>query len=164
MGIKRVDGLDAGLDRRVDRLALDDAGRHAFDGPRRLGVDRALVIDRFAQRVNHAADELHADRHLDDAAGRLDRVAFLDLGVIAQNHRADCLFLEVQRHAHDATREFEQLGRQGAFQAVDLGDAVADLHDRADRARLDAGVELVDRRLDDGRDVVGTDGHCGISC
>ncbi len=34
-------------------------------------------------------------------------------------------------------------------QAVDLGDAVADLDDGPDGACLHAGVELVDRRLDE---------------
>ena len=37
----------------------------------------------------------------------------------------------------DPVRELEHLGRQGAVEAVDLGDAVADLDDRADAARLD---------------------------
>ena len=55
--------------------------------------------------------------------------------------------------------ELEQLGREGAVEPVDLGDAVADLDDRPDAARLDAGVERVDRGLDDAGDLVGTDGH-----
>ena len=46
---------------------------------------------------------------------------------------------------------------------VDLGDAVADLDDRADVARLGIGVERVDRGLDDVDDLVGADGH-GFSC
>ena len=105
-----------------------------------------------------------ADRHLDDAAGRLDRVAFLDRGRVAEDDRADRLLLEVEGHAHQPAGELEQLGRERAVQAVDLGDAVADLDDGADAARLDAGVERVDRGLDDAGDLVGTDGHrCQIS-
>ena len=38
-------------------------------------------------------------------------------------------------------RELEQLGREGALQPVDLGDAVADLDHRADVAGLGIGVE-----------------------
>ena len=44
--------------------------------------------------------------------------------------------------------------RQRVGQAVDLGDAVADLDDGADAARLGGLVELVDRRLDDADDFV----------
>ncbi len=106
-----------------------------------------------------AADERLADRHLDHAAGGLDLVAFLDLLVVAQDDRADRLLLEVEGHAHHAAGELEQLRCQRARQTVDLGDAVADLDHGADRACLDAGIELVDGRLQDGRDVFGSDGH-----
>ena len=34
--------------------------------------DRALAIDRLAERIDHAADELGADGHLDDAPGAAD--------------------------------------------------------------------------------------------
>ena len=57
---------------------------------------------------------------------------------VAEDDRADRLLLEVEGHAHDPARELEQLGRQGVGEAVDLGDAVADLDDRPDAARLDA--------------------------
>ena len=41
----------------------------------------------------------------------------------------------------DAVRELEQLGRERAVEAVDLGDAVADLDHGADAARLGGRVE-----------------------
>ena len=127
-----------------------------------VGLDRALVVERLAERVDDAAEERLADRDLDDAAGRLDRVALLDRGGVAEDDRADGLLLEVEGHAHDAARELEQLGREGALEPVDLGDAVADLDDRADVARLGLGVERVDRGLDDVDDLVGADGHRGL--
>ena len=112
--------------------------------------------------VDDATEQRLADRDLDDAAGRLDRVAFLDRGGVAEDDRADRLLLEVEGHAHDPARELEHLGRQGAVEPVDLGDAVTDLDDRADAARLDARVERIDGGLDDAGDLVGTDGHgCG---
>ena len=83
--------------------------------------------------------------------------------VVAEDDRADRLLLEVEGHAHHPAGELEQLGRQGAVEAVDLGDAVADLDDRADAAGLDARVELVDRGLDDAGDLVGPNGHVWIS-
>ena len=79
-----------------------------------------------------------ADGHLDDRAGRLDGVAFLDARVVAEDDRADRLLLEVEREALDPVGELEQLGRERVLQPVDAGDAVADLDDRADRAGLDA--------------------------
>ena len=151
---QRVDRLDAGLDRRVDRLADDDAGRDALDRAGLRRVDGALVVERPPERVDDAAEQRLADRHLDDAAGRLDRVAFLDRVVVAEDDRADRLLLEVEGHAHDAARELEQLRGERALEAVDLGDAVADLDDRADAPRLGGRVEPVDRGLDDAGDLV----------
>ena len=62
----RVDGLDAGLQRLVHRLAAGDAGRldlHAAG----VGVgDRALAVDRFAERVDDAAEQRVADRHREE--------------------------------------------------------------------------------------------------
>ena len=154
-----IDGLDAGLDRRIDRLADDDAGRDALDRPGGRRRDRTLVVERAAEGVHDPAEQPLPDGHLDDAAGRLDRVAFLDRGGVAEDDRADRLLLEVQGHAHHPARELEHLGRQGAVQPVDLRDAVADLDDRSDAARLDAGVERIDGGLDDAGDLVGSDGH-----
>ena len=158
-GDHRVDGLDAGLNRRVDRLAHDDAGGDALDraGLRRL--DLALAVERLAERVHHPADQRVADRHLHDAAGGLDLVALLERGVVAQDQDADGLLLEVEGHAHDPVRELEQLLGERAGEAVDLGDAVAHLDDGADAADVDALVESLDLAADDRRDLVGSNRH-----
>ena len=58
-----VDRLDAGLQRLVDRLPLGDARGDRFQRPGLVGQDRALVVDRLAQGVDHAADHRLADRH-----------------------------------------------------------------------------------------------------
>ncbi len=107
---QRVDRLDAGLDRRVDALADDDAGGDPLDRTRLRRVDRALVVERAAQRVDDAAQQLRPDRDLDDAARRLDDVAFLDRRGVAEDDRADGLLLEVEGHARDAAGELQELG------------------------------------------------------
>ena len=119
-------------------LRMMTPGAMRSTGRRLLGVDRALVVERAAERVDDAADQRRSDRDLDDPAGGLDRVAFLDRRVVAEDHRADRLLLEVEGHAHDPAGELEQLGRQRALEAVDLGDAVADLDHRAHGAGLGA--------------------------
>ena len=74
-----IDGLDAGLDRSVHSLASDDAGGDALHGASGGRGDRALVIQRPAERIHNAAEQGYADGNLNDSTGRLDRVAFLDL-------------------------------------------------------------------------------------
>src|SRR5687768_18025671 len=51
----------------------------------------------------------------------LDRVAFLDGIRVAEEHRTDCLLLEVQGHAANAVGELQQLARESALEAVHLG-------------------------------------------
>ena len=122
-----VDGLQAGLHRLVHRLARNDAGRldvHAAAfGDALIG---ALAVDRIAQRVDDAAEQALADRHVDDGAGALDGVAFLDGAVVAEDHDADIVAFEVQRHALDAAGELDHLAGLDVVEAVDAGDAVAD--------------------------------------
>ena len=68
-----------------------------------------------AERVDDAADQLGADRHFENAAGALDGVAFGDVLVLAQNHRADRVALEVQREAERVaagTRAFRPASRR----------------------------------------------------
>ena len=99
---QRIDRLEAGLHRLVHRFARNDAGRLDVDAGALFGLDRALAVDRLAERIDHAAEQALADRHLDDGAGALDRLAFLDLAVGAEDHDADIVVFEVERHAFDA--------------------------------------------------------------
>ena len=107
-------------------LRGNDAGRLDVDAGALCGVDRALAVDRVAERVDDAAEKLLADRHVDDRAGALDRLAFLDLAVRAENDDADVVGLEVQRHAARAVLELDHLAGLDLVEAVGAGDAVAD--------------------------------------
>jgi hypothetical protein len=58
--------------------------------------------------------------------------------------------------------ELEQLAGHGVGEAVDLGDAVADLDDSTDVEHVELGGVLLDLLLDDGGDLFGPDLH-GVS-
>ena len=137
----------------LDRLAGDHARGDLFDHVGHLGVDRALAVDRLAQRVDHAADQLGADRHFQDAARALDGVAFGDVLVLAQDHRADRVALEVQGQAEGGRavrggREFQHFALHHVRQAVDAADAVGHGHHGALVADVGAGGEAFDAALD----------------
>src|SRR5262249_37415002 len=81
-----IDGLQAGRHRLMHRPARNNAWRlhvHALALGR---LDRALAVDRIAERIDDAAEQALADRRVDDGAGTLDRLAFLDLAVVAEDH------------------------------------------------------------------------------
>ena len=130
-----VDGLDAGLQRLVDRLALHDAGGLDLEAAGLVGGDRALAVDRLAQGVDHPAEQRVAHPHREDAPGRLDQLLLLEAGVVTQDDRPDGVLVEVEGEALGAVLELEDLVDGGAGQTGDPGDAVTDLDDRARPAR-----------------------------
>ncbi len=122
----RVDRLEAGRHRLVHRPARNDAWRLDVDAGAFGGVDRTLAVDRIAERVDDAAEQFLADRHIDNRAGALDGLTFLDVAVVAENDDADIVALEIERHAAHAVLELDHLAGLDVVEAIDAGDAVAD--------------------------------------
>ena len=135
-----VDGLDAGLERLLDRLPDDDARRHHLDLAGRGRLDRAPPVDRPAEGVDHAAEHRGAGRHLQQAAGAADLVAFLELEVVAHDRGADVVLFQVEHQARHRLAglgrgELEHLARHGGLQPVDPGDPVPHLEHGPDLGR-----------------------------
>src|ERR1700738_3362593 len=156
---QRVDRLEAGRHRLVDRLARDDAGRLDVDALALGRLDRALAVDRIAERVDHAAEQALAHGGIDDGAGALDGLAFLDLAVGAEDHDADVVGLEVQRHAAGPVLELDHLAGLDVVEAVDAGNAVADGQHLSDFANLGLLAEILDLVLEDRGNFRGADVH-----
>jgi hypothetical protein len=160
-----VDGLDAGLQRLLHRLAVHNAGRDALDGVVRGGLDRPAVVDRLAERVHHAPDHRLAHRHRHDAARPPDFVAFLDFRVVAQQHRAHLVFFQVQRDPRHAVRKLDQLARHDLLQAVNARDAVADRDHRTDFGYFDRFLVILNLFAEDPLDFVRSNlSHIYLCC
>ena len=155
----RVDGLEAGLERFLHALTVDDAWRQSLDGRELLGVDRALAVDRLAERVDHTAEHLFTDGHRDDATRALDRVAFLDVREVAEEHRADAFLFEVQCDTEHAVRELDHLAGHGVLDPVDARDAVTDRNNATDFSHVDVDGIAADLVADDLGNLFGFDVH-----
>ena len=118
---------DARLQRLIHRLAAHDTGRDFLHRIIRLRPQITLVINRSAQRVNHAAEQRFAHRHRQQLAGRAHLLALGDARVITKDHRAHLGLFEVQRQAGHAVAEIQHLVHHRAGQAFDLGHTVTDL-------------------------------------
>src|SRR6478735_8274743 len=141
---QRIDRLEAGRHRLVDRFARNDAGRLDVDALAFGGLDRTLAVDRIAERVDDAAEQALADGGVDDGAGALDGLAFLDLAVGAEDHDADVVGLQVQRHAAGAVLELDHLAGLDVVQSVDAGNAVADGQHLSDFGNFSLLAEILD--------------------
>ena len=152
-----VDGLDAGLQRLVDALALHHRRGLKFERAGAGGGDLAATVDRFTERVDHATEERVADRHREHLTGALDLLALLDLLEVAEDDGADAVLVEVERHSQHATGELQQLLGHHRRQALDVGDTVAGVDDGADLLATGAGLEARDIARDGAFDVVSGD-------
>src|SRR6202011_5211238 len=89
----------------------------------------------------------------------LHLLALFDLLEVAENHDADVVLVEVERHAQHAAGEFEQLLRHHRGQALDVRDTVPGVDDSADLLARGVGGESRDVLLDRTLDVVSGDGQ-----
>src|SRR5271170_1067014 len=155
-----VDRLDARLHGLVHGFARNDARRLHVDATA-LGnvLQLALAVDRIAETIDYAAEKTFANRHVDDGARALHRVAFFDRRVGAEDHDADIVALEIERHAFDAARELDHLAGLDIVEAIDAGDAVADRKNLADFADFRLSAEILDFALQDCRNLGGLDVH-----
>src|SRR5690606_31979851 len=144
----RVDGLEPGLHRLVDGFSRDDAGRDFLDRRRLRGFDRALAVDRLAQGIHDAAEQRFADRHFENAARRLDGVAFGDVLVVSEHDRADRILLEVQRQSERVLGELEHFAVACVGEPVNAHDAVGHADDGADVPRFRGRFEILDALFD----------------
>ena len=162
-GNHRVDGLDAGLHRGVDRLADDDVGGDGFRRAGAAGGDGALAVQRAAQGVDHPADEGVADGDFDDAAGGTDAVALFDGVGVAQHGGAHQVGLQVEGQPQHFAAEVQQLVGTDALQALDAGDAVAHLHHGAHIHQGQIAAEFLDLALNQRNYVLSPGSHRSLS-
>src|SRR5258708_6201698 len=154
-----IDGLEAGRHRLADRFARNDAGRPDVDAHALVGLDRTLAVNRIAERIDHAAEQTLADRRIDDGAGTLDGLAFLDLAVGAENHDTDVVGFEVQRHAAGAVLELDHLTGLDVVEAVNAGNAAGDGQHLSDFGNFSLLAEILDLVLEDRGNFRGADVH-----
>ena len=132
-----VHGLQTGLQRLAHRLAFRHAGGDHFHRAAVRCIDRALAVQRIAQRIEHAAQHGLADRHGQQPAQRPDLVPFVDAQVVAEDDDADAVLVQVEGLAQDPVGELDHFVGHHARQPVDPGDAVADFQHGADFAHVD---------------------------
>ena len=113
--------------------------------------------------VDDAAEQRLADRHVHDGAGALDGLAFLDVAIGPEDHDADVVLLEVQRHAAHAGLELDHLAGLDAVEAVGAGDAVTDREDLAHLGDFGFLAEVLDLLFQDRGDLGSADVHRSAS-
>ena len=159
-GNHRVDGLDAGLQRLLDRLALQNTGGRALDGAVVGSLNGALTVNGLAQRVDHAADHTLTDRHGDDLAGTLDGTALFDAFIVTKQDDGDTVFFQVLRHAVGTAFKLDQLTGHTVVKPRSARNTVAHHRYRARLGLLNGILIVLDLGTDDAGDLFGFQLHC----
>src|SRR4051794_18972507 len=92
----RADRLNAGLERLLHALAIDDTRRLELERAVLIRLDRPAAVERIAERVDDSAEERLADRHRSDAAGTADRLPLLHMLPLAEERCSDIVLLEIE--------------------------------------------------------------------
>src|SRR5262245_4344210 len=154
-----INRLQPGRHRLMPRLARDDTGCLHVDTGALVRLDRTFPVDGVAEGVDYATKETFADRYVHDRAGTLDRLAFLNLPVVAENDDTDVVYFEVERHAAHTVLELDHLAGLNIVEAVDAGDAVADGEHLSDLRDFGFLAEVLDLLFQDGGNFCGADIH-----
>ncbi len=159
-GDHRVNGLDAGLERRIDVLTGNHARRDPLDRAGPVRSDRALAIDGAAEGIDDATNQGVTDGHRRDPSSGADFVAFLDVGVLAEDDDPDAVLLEVERQTEGlGLGELDEFAGHHLGEAVDGGDAVTDAHHGADVGHRHLVVGPGDQALQVGNNFAGIHRH-----
>lgn len=74
-----IDGLESSLHRLVHGFSGDDAWGLQLDSGTLVSIDGTLAIDGVTEGVDDSTEQALADGNINDRAGSLDNITFLDL-------------------------------------------------------------------------------------
>merc|ERR1719281_2243163 len=91
-----VDGFDACGHGLVHALARDDARRLQLDTAPLLRCNRSQPINWSTKGVDDTAEQSLTNGNIHDGASAFDRVAFEDGAIVAEDHDANVVGLQIE--------------------------------------------------------------------
>jgi hypothetical protein len=119
-----VDGLETGLDGLRDGLTRKNTGGLELGTASLRGLEGTLSIDGVTESIDDTAEQLHADRHVDNLSSTLDGLALLDETVRTEEHNTYLAGFEVHAHALDTGGELDELLGLDVAHSVDTSDTI----------------------------------------
>ena len=113
----------------------------------------SLAIDRFAERVDDAAEQAFADWHRQQPAGGFDFAACLNVFAGSEQHHAHLCFFQVEGQTEKATAKVDHFIEHDLGEAFHFGGAVTDFTDHADVGGGDRRLEAGDAAFEFLQDV-----------
>ena len=116
-----------------------------FDWTITFSLDWALAVNRLAECINNTADHTLTGRNFENAASGTTLVIFFDCSDVTQEYGADLFFLKVlSQTINDLATlagELQEFALHSTLKAIDTSNTVANLYNRTDFARFNAGIK-----------------------
>ncbi len=141
------------MDRLINGLTGDNAGRYFFYRVGQFSVDLAFAVNGVTQRIDNATNQLRAYRNFKDTTGTFSGHTFFKLQVVTQDNSTHGVTLQVQYHAENAVGEFNHFTKHRVFEAVNFHDTVGNADDGALITGFRCDVKLFNSLLDDVADL-----------
>ena len=142
-----VNGLQTRLNRLAHGLTIDHAGSNLFNHVEFFGGNRALAVNRLAERVHHTADQSRTDGNGKDATGGLNRIAFGNVFVVAENNGTDGITFKVEREAIGIAGEFQHFALHHVVKTVHAANTVGHRNHGALGTEISRNPEAFDSLL-----------------
>jgi hypothetical protein len=157
-----VDGLETSHHGLVDRATGQDTRGLERSTATLRCLDGTFAINGVTEGVDDAPKETRADGNIDNLAGTLDGVVFLDETIVTEDRDTNIVGFQVQAHATDTRREFHHLFGLHIFQAPDTSNTVTNAQNTTSLLNVSADGRARDSGLENGRHLGSSRLRCGI--
>ena len=145
----------------MHRLTLNDSGSWRLNQSRFSRSEIPLAVNRHTEWIHHSSKHGVTNGNGSNLACRSDGASFLNSKALAHQHNADVVIFEVEGNPFGAVFELNQLTSHHLLKAIYTGNTVTNLQDGADVADRYGLVIVLDLLLENGADLVGSDGNHG---
>ena len=121
----RVDRLQAGLQRLINRLTLGHRWSLQFKRATAFSLDLALIVNWLTQRVNYTAQEFVTDWHGENLSGAVDLLALFNTFKVTQDNNTDFTAVQVLGQAQGSVFKTNQFVRHHGGKTLYVGNAVS---------------------------------------
>ena len=140
---ERIDTFDAGLQRSINGFTICDTMSSRFYRAFFSISDLAFAVDRSADSADNAAQQSFAYGNVHDVAGTANQIAFFNERFAAHQNDTNRVRVQVQNHAGNIVRQFNQFAGHSVFHTDNGSDAVTDLFNYTDLFQVNIHIVIL---------------------
>lgn len=137
----------------MHRLSWDNTWGLQLDSLSLVRQDGAFAINGVAEGVDDTTEHAGTDWHVDDGAGSLHNISFLNFSIVSEHDNTNVVSLEVKGHTLNSRVEFYHLSGLNFGQTENSGNTITDGDDSSEFFQVVDLVDLGNLGLEDGNGI-----------